>query len=69
LQAPTSNIRVARAGIDLWRPERLDGMQQLRDLEIIAGVAAQGLRWNADRMEDELAATSAVLLRDHGVML
>jgi hypothetical protein len=53
----------------MWRPERLDGMQQLRDLEIIAGVAAQGLRWNADRMEDELAATSAVLLRDHGVML
>jgi glycerol-3-phosphate dehydrogenase len=47
----------------------MSGKLTMRDLEVIAGVAALGLGWHADRIADELAATSAMLLRDHGARL
>jgi len=45
----------------------INGKLTTRDLEAIAGVAAQALGWDAERIATELAATSAMLARDHGV--
>ncbi|CAN7169981.1 glycerol-3-phosphate dehydrogenase/oxidase [Rhizobium sp. LjRoot254] len=39
----------------------------LRDLEIIAGVAAQGLGWDDARQDHEISSLKAMLVRDHGV--
>jgi len=46
----------------------ISGKLTTRDLQAIAGVAAQALGWDAERIADELAATSAMLARDHGVL-
>ncbi|MDB5552278.1 MAG: Glycerol-3-phosphate dehydrogenase [Rhizobium sp.] len=45
----------------------ISGGLTMRDLEAIAGVAARALGWDAARTTSELAATSTMLLKDHGV--
>ena len=45
----------------------ISGKLTTRDLQAIADAAAQALGWDAERIADELAVTSAMLPRDHGV--